>query len=97
MLQHNVMLTLVDTATPEQRDAIVNGLRALPDQIPGLDSIDVRTDAGLAEGNAAIFFRMAFSDEMSWRAYTPHDAHVTLAKEHILPVLSSKTALQYHD
>jgi hypothetical protein len=96
LLQHNVMLTLVDTATAEQRDAIVEGLRALPDQIPGLDAIDVRVDAGLTEGNAAIFFRMTFVDEESWRSYTPHDAHVMLAKDHILPVLSSKTAIQFH-
>jgi hypothetical protein len=97
MLQHNVMLTLVASATTEQRESIVAGLRALPDRIRGLEAIDVRIDAGLADGNAGIFFRMTFRDEESWRAYTPHDAHLTLATEHILPVLASKTALQYYD
>lgn len=97
MLQHTVMLTLVDAASTDQRDAIVDGLRALPGQIPGLEEIDVRVDAGLAEGNTAVLFRMTFVDEDSWRAYTPHPAHLALAKDHILPVLGTKTALQYLD
>lgn len=97
MLQHTVMLSLVDTASTDQRDAIVDGLRALPGQIPGLEQIDVHVDAGLAEGNAMILFRMTFVDEAAWRSYTPHPAHVALAQEHILPVLGVKTALQYLD
>lgn len=97
MLLHNVMLTLVESATIEQRDSIVAGLRALPGQVPGLEKIEVRTDAGLAEGNAGIYFRMTFRDEESWRMYTPHEAHVNLARENILPVLDTKTALQFFD
>lgn len=97
MLQHLVMLTLDESATPEQQAAIVEGLRALPGEIPGLERIDVRIDAGLAEGNAGIFFTMRFVDVESWRAYTPHPAHLALAQDHILPVLRVKTALQYLD
>jgi hypothetical protein len=91
------MLTLVDTATSADKDAIIAGLQALPEQIPGLESIEVRGDAGLAEGNAHIMFRMTFVDEQSWRAYTSHPAHDSLAAEHILPVLKLKTALQHTD
>jgi hypothetical protein len=97
VLHHLVMLTLEQSASTEQRDAIVAGLRALPGQVPGLRSIDVRTDEGLAEGNAEIFFRMTFQDEQAWRAYTPHPAHTALAEDHILPVLRVKTALQHRD
>lgn len=95
MIQHNVMLTLKDDATPEQRDAIVNGLRTLPTLIEGVKEIDVHADHGLAEGNASVFFRMSFENEDSWRAYSAHPAHVALANEHIKPVLASKTALQF--
>lgn len=97
MLQHNVMLALVEGATDEQRAAIIAALRALPGQIPGLESIVVRSDAGLVPGNAHVMFTMSFTDESSWRAYTSHPAHEVLANDHILPILSVKTALQYVD
>ena len=97
MLNHVVMLTLDEAATAEARDAIVGGLRGLPEEVPGLETIDVRTDNGLADGNAGVFFHMRFVDEESWRAYTPHPAHQVLARDHILPVLRLKTALQFHD
>jgi hypothetical protein len=97
MLHHNVMLTLIDSATPEQRDAIVDGLRALPGAIPGLERVDARVDADLTSGNAAILFRMSFQNEESWRAYSAHPAHVELAQQHIKPILASKAALQYVD
>jgi hypothetical protein len=97
LLHHTVMLRLVDGATDQQCSAIVEGLRALPGVVPGLREIDVRTDLGLAEGNAHIFFHMVFEDETSWRRYTPHQAHVELAQNWILPVLASKTAVQFAD
>ncbi|WP_340539137.1 Dabb family protein [Nocardioides sp. GXZ039] len=97
MLHHHVMLTLAGSATSEQRDAIIDGLRALPDEIPGLESIEVSADAGLAEGNAHVYFHMTFRDEQSWREYTSHPAHVALAQEHIRPVLEAKTAIQQFD
>lgn len=97
MIHHNVMLTLKDDATPEQCDAIANGLQTLPSVIEGLTEINVHSDLGLAEGNASLFFRMSFEDEISWRAYSAHPAHVALATEHIKPALASKTALQFSD
>lgn len=95
MIYHNVMLTLKENATAEQRDAIVDGLRDLPALIEGVKEIDVHVDLGLAEGNASVFFRMSFDDEDSWRAYSAHAAHVALANEHIKPVLGSKTTIQF--
>lgn len=94
-LRHVVMLAFQPGVTAEERAGIVAALRLLPDQVPGLLGIDVRTDAGLAEGNAEIFFTMTFVDKRSWRDYPPHPAHVRLAEELIHPVLRTKTAVQF--
>ncbi len=97
MLQHFVMLTLIENTSHTKREAIIAGLRELPQQVPGLTSIDVRSDAGLVPGGAQLLFQMSFIDEKSWREYTAHPAHEALANDHIRPNLVAKTALQTFD
>jgi hypothetical protein len=95
VLNHLVILTLSASATAEDRAAIADGLGALPEQIPGLTSIEVHQDLGLADDAADLAFSMAFEDEESWRGYSTHPAHVDLVTRLIKPVVTAKVALQY--
>ncbi|MFZ2174917.1 MAG: Dabb family protein [Rhodococcus sp. (in: high G+C Gram-positive bacteria)] len=94
MFRHVGLLTLNDEATTTNRNGIVEALRALPGQIPGLQKAEVSTDAGLTEGNADVMFTMTFDSQASWEAYRAHPAHVAVLTDHIKPVLASKTFVQ---
>lgn len=96
MIKHVGMLTLVRQASEDDRDAIADGLRGLAEVIPELQGVEIATDLGLVEGNAALAFQLTFEDEAGWRAYTAHPAHKTLIAERIAPVLASKAFLQTH-
>lgn len=95
MLRHIVLLQLQPEATDEQVDTIVAGLRALPDQVPGVQALTAGRDAGLDESNATVGFTADFADIDGWRAYRDHPAHKQLIGDHIAPVLAGKTAIQY--
>lgn len=94
MLLHIGMLTLAEHAGALERDAIATALHDLVGVVPGLVTADVRTDAGLREGNADLIFTMTFEDEQAWRAYGDHPAHRAVIAEHIAPVLAVKSFLQ---
>ena len=51
MLRHVVLMKFVPEATAEQRQAVEDGLAALPAQIPELRSYVIGTDVGASEGN----------------------------------------------
>lgn len=94
MVTHIGLLTLVDTATDADRQAIADGLAGLVGQIDGLDAVRVGIDLGLKEGNGDVVFQLEFASEDSWRAYAAHPAHQAVIAERIAPVLASKAFVQ---
>ncbi|GLY29649.1 Dabb family protein [Kineosporia sp. NBRC 101731] len=90
MFEHFGMLRLKPEATTAQRTAIVDGLNALTDVVPGLLEAHAAQDAGLRDGTADIIFRMVFADREAWTAYGTHPAHVAVIQDRIAPVLASK-------
>lgn len=94
MFQHIGVLTLVDTATDEQRTALAQSLRDLVGQVPGLEKANVVVDAEIRDGNADVLFAMTFDSQESWAAYGAHPAHVAVVEEHVKPVLASKVFIQ---
>lgn len=68
MFQHIGVLTLTDTATDDDRMAIVDALRGLPGQIDGLQSARLVLDAGIKEGNSDLMFIMTFDSRAAWEA-----------------------------
>ncbi|NNE75048.1 MAG: Dabb family protein, partial [Acidimicrobiales bacterium] len=52
MIRHVVLLHWKPNTTPEQIQAVIDDLNALPADIPQLAGYSVGPDAGLAEGNA---------------------------------------------
>jgi endonuclease/exonuclease/phosphatase family metal-dependent hydrolase len=94
VIRHVVVLRWQDDATAEQRQAVVDGLRALPAVIPELRAYVVGVDAGLAEGNADLVVIGDVDDVAGWRAYMDHPAHQQVIVERIRPILAARTAIQ---
>ncbi len=95
MLHHQVLVVCHPEATAAERTALVEGLRALPAQIPSISTYDVSEDAGLAEGNAHIAIHATFSDETAWRAYLAHPAHRSLVDTLLDPIRASSMRMQW--
>ncbi|MFJ6654322.1 Dabb family protein [Microbacterium sp. NPDC091313] len=94
MLTHIGLLTLVDTATDEDRAAIADGLLGLVGVIDGLVEARVGADLGLKDGNGSVLFQLTFDSEEAWRAYAAHPAHQAVIASAIAPVLESKAFVQ---
>lgn len=94
MLTHIVLITVVDDATDDQVEALVQGLRGLPGQIDAIGRYDVGRDLGLAEGNATVVIQATFASPEDLRAYIDHPAHRKVVVELIRPVAASVSRAQ---
>jgi hypothetical protein len=94
-LRHIVTLTFRDDTTPEQVESIAGALRELPGQIPELRGYVVGTDAGLSEGHAHLAVVADFDDAAGWEAYRDHPAHRAVITQQIVPLLTSRSAVQH--
>jgi hypothetical protein len=96
MFRHVVLLTWVDTATAEERQAVVDGLESLAAVIPELRSYRVGVDAGLvAEGNSDLVAVADFDDIAGYIVYRDHPVHQEIIAKHIRPILASRAAIQH--
>ena len=94
-LRHVVLLTFHAETEPAQIDAIIGALEALPGHIDEIRSFDVRTDAGLSEGNADLVIVADFDDADAWRRYQDHPEHQRVLAELIRPSLAGRCAAQF--
>ena len=94
MIQHLVLITFVPEATDEQRQAVVEGLRNLPNVIPEIVSYHVGLDLGFADGNASMGVAAQFADQADWAAYQAHPEHQAVINDLIAPIRESRTAVQ---
>jgi hypothetical protein len=92
---HMWSMTFNDAATPEKRDAFVAAMRALPEQVSGIESFRSGTDLGLNPGNADVVIVAEFADESAWRSYLEAPAHVAFIEEHVTPLSAAWTAIQF--
>ncbi len=94
-LRHVVTLTFGDDTTTETIDEIVAALRALPPQIPELNSYVVGADVGKSDGNSTVGIVADFDDWDGYVAYRDHPAHVAVGADMILPILTGRGAVQH--
>ncbi|MCP4436295.1 MAG: Dabb family protein [Actinomycetia bacterium] len=94
MIRHIVLLDLSETATDDDRQAILDALATLPGRIPSIRNYVWGADAGLAEGNAEITAVADFDDVAGYEEYRDHDAHKQVIGDYIKPVLANRTAIQ---
>ncbi len=95
MFRHVVLLTLRDTTTDAEVEALLAGLRSLPERIPAIRNYSAGRDAAVNPGNATVGAVGDFDDVDGYLTYRDHPAHIEVIQEHIAPHLDSRTALQY--
>ena len=95
-LRHVINLTFRDDTTDEQVEAAVAALRALPGQIPEIESYVVGRDAGISEGNADLAIVADFASVADYEVYRDHPAHQAVIKDHFVPIIAGRTAVQHH-
>ncbi|NLV54393.1 MAG: Dabb family protein [Acidimicrobiales bacterium] len=94
MLTHVVLITVADGTAEERVDALVAGLRALPDRIDAIDTYRVGRDLGLADGNATVGIIATFASPEALRTYVDHPDHRAVVDDLIRPISTGVTRLQ---
>jgi hypothetical protein len=95
VLRHVVLFTWTDEADEARRAETVDALRRLREDVGGMTSLTVSSDAGLVEGNAHTILVADFADEESFRSYAQDPVHQAVLAEHVKPWLAGRSAVQY--
>lgn len=95
MFRHIVLFTWTPDATPEQIDAVFEGLAGLPAAIPEIRRYVVGRDAGIAEGNYDAAVVADFDDEAGYRTYAVDGVHTDLIASTIRPIIATRVAVQH--
>lgn len=94
MFRHVVMLQWQEGTGLDQSRAVVEGLRALPAQIPEILEYTVGEDARVNEGNFDVVVVADFDDVAGYLVYRDHPAHQAVIAERIRPILAGRAAVQ---
>ena len=97
MFHHTVLLRFRPDSTPEQHQAVVDELCALPHTINELVDYQVHLDARLGDDNAHVSVAATFADEAGWRTYSTHPDHLQVIRARIEPIIESSMRSQYSD
>jgi hypothetical protein len=92
---HVVLLQLKKEATAEEKTAIIEGLRALPSQIPEIAAYRCGMDLGLDPAAQDIAIVGEFRSVADYQAYAKHPAHTRLIASKIKPLLATRAAVQF--
>lgn len=84
-----------DEASDEAKQAVADGLAALPGVIPEIRRYEFGPDAGLREGNWDFVVVGDFDDVDAYQRYAGEATHQALIAEHIAPNISQRAAVQY--
>jgi formyltetrahydrofolate synthetase len=94
-VRHVVTFVFRDGTTPEQIDAVTEGLESLPRQIPEIRDYRVGSDLGINEGNHQYAVVADFETVEEYLVYRDHPAHLAVITERIRPILESRAAVQF--
>ena len=78
-----------------QKQAVREGLAALPAAIPEIRSYQFGDDAAIVNGNFEFAIVADFENASDFETYAAHDAHRKLIAERIRPILQDRAAVQY--
>lgn len=95
MLHHVVLLRFLEGTTEAQRQALAEGLAALPAAIEEVRSFAFGADLGLVDGTWDWAIHATFDDADAWRRYQAHPAHVAVVEQLLRPVLAERAAVQH--
>jgi hypothetical protein len=95
MFRHVALFRFIPESTPEQRLAVLEGLRSLPAQIPELIDYRVGPDVGTSEDNFDVAVVADFAQPEHFEVYRDHPAHEAVASTLVRPLLAARAAVQY--
>ena len=95
MITHLVLFRLRDDADDEAAAAILDGLAALPGQIPEIRSYRFGRDLDLVDGTWDIGLAAEFDSVDDWRTYRDHPAHQAFIAERIAPAVAERVSVQF--
>lgn len=95
MIRHVVIFTWSAAADAHRREAIVEALRRLRQDVGGMDSLVVAEDAGLVDGNGDAVLIADFPDVEAFHRYAQDQVHLAVLAEHVRPWLAARSAVQY--
>ena len=87
MIEHIILFRWKSETTAAQVAAVMEGLRGLKDQIPGIVTLACGTDfSGRAQGYSH-GLSVRFTDRAALDAYGPHPAHQAVVVNQIRPIV----------
>lgn len=95
MFRHCVMVKFTEDATPEQRQAVLDGVNGLPGKIPEIVSYVAGFDAGLNADNHEFVVVADFATQADYEIYASHPDHLQVVTDFIKPVVADRSAVQY--
>ena len=95
MLRHVVLLRWKPEVTDAAKQAVRDGLAALPAAIPEIRRYAFGDDAALSDGNFDFAIIAEFDNRPDWQTYVTHEQHQQVIAEHIRPILQDRAAVQY--
>ncbi|MEC4806774.1 MAG: Dabb family protein [Jaaginema sp. PMC 1079.18] len=95
MIEHIVLFQWQETATPEQIEAVITGLKGLKNQIPGI--IDLSCGKNFCDRAQGFEYGLVvrFRDRAALEAYQPHPEHQKVVQNLIKPILAGILAVDY--
>jgi hypothetical protein len=82
MVEHLVWFRLNDDVTPEQKEGMKNALRALKNQIDGIEHIAVGEDFSGRSRGFQLGLVVRFASREALEIYGPHPAHQAFVNGH---------------
>jgi hypothetical protein len=95
VLRHVVLMRWKPGTSDDQKQAVREGLAALPAAIPQIRNYQFGDDAAIAEGNFEFAIVADFDNRSDFQSYAAADAHQKLITERIRPILQDRAAAQF--
>ena len=95
VLRHVVLMRWKPGTSDAQKQAVREGLAALPAAIPQIRSYQFGDDAAIVEGNFEFAIVADFDNRSDFQTYAADDTHQKLIAKRIRPILQDRGAVQY--
>ena len=99
MVKHNILWTLKDSLSEEEKiqikKSIKEGLESLQGVVPGLTDIKVQIDGRLSSSNADLMLECTLESEEALKGYAVHPAHVAIANSRVRPFTAIRSCLDF--
>lgn len=95
MLHHVIMLRWVEGVTDEAKQAVVDGLMGLREEIDTIRAMRMGFDLGIRADNFDFASLIEFDDEAGYLTFRDHPAHQKVVVEHIRPAMAERAGVVF--